>query len=168
LTRSERVSGYVKQTFSPLAFARAVAYAEIETLRHDPAEWGGKPAGLGARVGSGLARHVVRGTLEYGASALLHEDNRYLRSPQHGFWRRMRYAVVSTFLARHDNGRRGFGFSRIGSAAGASFIARAWLPRSVATAGAAASSFGISIGADVGFNVFHEFWPDLRRHFRRR
>jgi hypothetical protein len=34
--------------------------------------------------------------------------------------------------------------------------------------GAGASSFGISIGVSVGSNVLREFWPDLKRHFRRR
>ena len=75
-----------------------------------------------------------------------------------------KYAVVSTFLARHDNGNQYFSFSRIGSAAGTAFISREWQPRSTTTAGDGAVSFGISMGSDVGFNIVREFWPGLRRH----
>jgi hypothetical protein len=100
---------------------------------------------------------VIRGTLEYGASGLLHEDNRYLHSDKKGFWKRTGYALASSFLTRHDNGKRGFAFSRIGSAGGAAFIVRAWLPRSVATVGAGASSFGITVALDAGANVLREF-----------
>ncbi len=109
---------------------------------------------------------AVRGTLEYGVSAALHEDNRYFVSGQTGFFRRTKYAVVSTLLARHDGGNQSFSFSRIGSAAGAAFISRAWQPRSITSAGDGTVSFGISMGSDIGFNVVREFWPSLRRHFR--
>jgi len=104
--------------------------------------------------------------LEYGVSAALHEDNRYFVSGQNGFFRRTKYAIVSTLLARHDNGDQSFSCSRICSAAGATFISRAWQPRSTNSAGDGAVSFGISMGSDIGFNVFREFWPGLRRHRR--
>jgi hypothetical protein len=75
--------------------------------------------------------------------------------------------VTSTFLARRPDGRRCFALAGIGSAAGASAIARTWLPRSALGAGAAAGSFGLTIAADVGSNLLREFWPDLKRRFRR-
>jgi len=167
MTRSERVRAYLLGTFGRKALAGSAMHAEIGQLTHDPKEWGGNPAGYGARFGSAFAQHIIRGTLQYGASALLHEDNRYLASGKKGFWKRTEYAVSSTFLARRDNGRRCFAFARIGSAGGAAFIARVWLPRSVATASAGASSFGLTIAYDVGSNMLREFWPDLKRHFRR-
>lgn len=163
-TRSERVGTYVTDTFGNKAIAGTAAHAGIDTLRRSPQEW----TGFGPRMAAGLAQHVVRGTLQHGAAALLHEDNRYRPAQRKGFWKRSKYAVLSTFLARHDNGRRGFAFSRIGSAAGASFIARAWLPRSIATVGAGASSFGISIAADLGMNMLREFWPDLKHKLGRK
>jgi hypothetical protein len=168
MTRGERLRGYLTGTFGHNSLAAAAVRAEIGQWRHDPKEWGRDASGYGQRMGSAFAQHFIRHTLEYGASSLLHEDNRYLRSGRAGFWKRMKYAVASSFLARHDNGRRSAGISRLGSAAGAAFISRAWLPRSIATVGAGASSFGISIGVSVGSNVLREFWPDLKRHFRRR
>jgi len=162
-TRSERIGAYVSSTFGPLPIAGTVAGAAIGHVRNDPREWGRQPGGFAARLGSGLATHVVRGTLEHGAAALLHEDNRYRRSTAHGFWNRSRHALIASFLARHDNGRYGFGFSKIGSAGGAAFLSRLWMPRSAATLGAGFSSFGITIAADVGVNFLREFWPDLKK-----
>lgn len=168
MTNSERLGAYVTDTYGPKTIARSAAHAGLGIARGTPKEWGGGVSGFGARMSSGLAQHIVRGTLKHGAAALLHEDNRYRPSGRTGFWKRAKYSVASTFLARHDNGRRGFAFSRIGSAGGAAFISRAWMPRTIATAGAGASSFGITIAADVGINMLHEFWPDLKRKLGRK
>jgi hypothetical protein len=167
MTRSERLRSYITGTFGLKALANTGAKAELNEIRNNPHQWGRTAGGYGKRLGSGLAQHVIRGTLQYGASSLLHEDNRYFRSHGTGFWQRTRYAVASSFLARRDNGSRRFSFSRVGSAAGSSFISRAWIPGTAATAGAGAASFGITIGIDVGFNMLHEFWPDIKSHLRR-
>jgi hypothetical protein len=97
----------------------------------------------------------------------LHEDNRYIRSSDHGFWKRSKYAIGSTFVARNDAGRKHFAYSRVGAAAGSSFISRVWQPRSANSAGDGAVSFGISMATDVGGNVFREFLPDLKSKFRK-
>lgn len=166
MTRSERFHNYLVRVAGPQPFITAAATAGISQAEGTPKEWGGGAEGYGKRSGSAFAEHFIRGTLEYGVSAALHEDNRYFVSGQTGFFRRTKYAVVSTLLARHDNGDQSFSFSRIGSAAGAAFISRAWQPRSITSAGDGAVSFGISMGSDIGFNVVREFWPGLRRHFR--
>jgi hypothetical protein len=168
MTRSERFRHYLTGTFGPKALNRPAAGAEFMQLRNVPKEWGSNSEGFGPRLGSELAQHIIRGTMQYGVSAALHEDNRYLRSGKKGFWKRTGYAVSSTFLARRPDGRRRFSFSRFGSAGGASFIARTWMPPSIATAGAGASSFGLTIAFDVGSNVFREFWPDIKRNFKGR
>jgi hypothetical protein len=104
----------------------------------------------GERVGNIFAQHVIRGTLAYGVSSALHEDNRYFVSRETGFLRRTKYAVLSTLLARHDNGSRSFSFSRIGGSAGAAFISREWQPRSTNTAGDGAVAFGFTMAAPDG------------------
>jgi hypothetical protein len=166
MTRSERFRNYLIRVAGPQPFITAAAAAGISQAEDTPKEWGGGAEGYGKRIGDAYAQQFIRGTLEYGLSAALHEDNRYFVSSQTGFFRRTRSAVLSTLLARHDSGNQSFSFSRIGSAAGAAFISRAWQPRSITSAGDGAVSFGISIGSDMGFNVLREFWPGLRHHFR--
>ena len=168
MTRSERFRNYVLGLADFQSIVTAAASSGIRQAENSPKEWQGGAEGYGYRVGDAFAQHVIRHTLQYGASALLHEDNRYFVSGETGFAHRVKYAVASTFLARHDNGQREFSFSRVGSAAGTAFISRLWEPRSTTSAGDGAISFGIAMGSDIGFNVFREFWPDLKRHLRKR
>ena len=167
MTRSERLRNYLRGLGDGESIVRAAFSAGIRQAENSPKEWQGGAEGYGYRVGDAFAQHVVRRTLQYGASAILHEDNRYFVSGQSGFMKRAKYAVASTFLARRDNGEQRVSFSRLGGAAGAAFISRIWQPRSTTSAGDGAVSFGIAMGGDAGFNLFREFWPDLKRHFHK-
>lgn len=167
MTRSERFSYYLRGLVDGEAVLRAAASAGIRQAMNSPKEWGGGAEAYGERVGNGFAEHIINRTVQSGMAAALHEDNRYFVSGQTGFFRRTKYAIKSTLLARHDNGNQYFSFSRIGGAASAGFISRLWQPRSTNSAGDGAESFGITMASDVGFNVFREFWPDLKRHFKK-
>jgi hypothetical protein len=167
MSSQERLGNYVSGLVDYESVVRAAASAGISQASGTPKEWGGGAEGFGERVGNAYAEHVIRRTLQYGISAALHEDNRYFVSGQTGFFRRTKYAVKSTFLARHDNGSQSFSFSRFGGAAGSAFISREWQPRSTTSAGDGAVVFGFSMASDIGFNVFREFWPDMKRHFHK-
>ena len=167
LTSSERLSNYLGGLIDWETVVSSAASAGISQAEGHPKEWGGGAEGFGLRVGDTYAYHFVDRTFRYGLSAALHEDNRYFASGQTGFWKRTKYAIKSTFLARHDDGSQHLSISRFGGAAGGAFVSRIWQPRSRTTAGDGAVSFGITMGSDVGFNVFREFWPDLKRRFHR-
>jgi hypothetical protein len=167
MTSHERLGNYVAGLGSLEAVVRAAASAGIAQANGTPKEWGGGAKGFGERMGNAFAQHVIRDTLEYGISATLHEDNRYFVSGETGFFRRTKYAVKSTFLARHDNGSQSFSFSRIGGAAGSAFISRAWQPNSKTTAGDGAVTFGFGMITTIGFNVVREFLPEMKRRFHK-
>jgi len=167
MTRSERFSRYVRGIADIESVTRAAVSSGIGQATRTPKEWGRDSGGYGQRIGNAYAQHVIHRTLQYGISAALHEDNRYFPSDQTGFLHRIGYAMTSSLLARHDDGSRSLSFSRIGSAAGTAFISRAWQPRSTTNAGDAATSFGITMATDTAFDVFREFWPDLKRHLRK-
>ncbi|SRR5216684_655957 len=124
-TRSERFRSYLIGAAGPQSFITAAATAGFSQAEGTPKEWGRGAEGYAKRIGCAFAQHFIRGTLEYAVSAALHEDNRYFVSGQAAFFRRTKYAVLNTQLARHDNGDQSFSFSHIGSAAGAAFISRA-------------------------------------------
>jgi hypothetical protein len=123
-TRSERFRNYLIRVAGPQPFITAAATAGFSQADGTPKEWGGGAEGYGKRIGSASAQPFIRGTLEYAVSAALHENNRYFVSGQAAFFRRTKYAVLTTLLARHDNGDQSFSFSHIGTAAGAAFISR--------------------------------------------
>ena len=159
LTASERLRLYVTRTFGPGAIAKAAAIGVITQWSDKPKEWEGGAQAYAERFGNSLAQHVIRRTIESGAAAALHEDNRYVRSTEIGFWKRSKHAVASVFIAKNDAGAEHFAYSRFGGAVGASFISRAWQPHSTNTSGDAAVNFGIAIAADMGWNVVKEFRP---------
>jgi hypothetical protein len=167
LTTSERWRRYFLGAFGPGAILTSAASGGIRQWENSPKEWGGGAKAFGERFGNSMAEHVMRETLEFGASAALHEDNRYFRSTDTGFWRRTKHAVASTFVAHNNAGGTHFAYSRFGSAAGTAFISRIWQPRSANSAGDGAANFGTAIGLDVGLNFVREFLPrGVTKHFK--
>ena len=41
-----------------------------------------------------------------------------------------------------------------------------WQPRSTTSAGDGAVSLAVTMGADIGFNLFRKFWPGTKRNTR--
>ena len=167
MTASERARLYLRNAFGPTAVLRAAASGGIEQWKNAPKEWGGGAEAYGDRFGNAFAKHVIREALEFGGSTALHEDNRYVPSTDTGFFKRTRHAVASIFVARNEAGGEHFAYSRFGSVLGSSFISRLWQPRSEDSSGDALTSFGLTMVSDMGWNVFHEFAPSLRKHLRK-
>jgi hypothetical protein len=161
MTESERLRLYLRSLVNPISLVSSAAAAGIGQWRDSPKEWEQGAGGYSRRYGSSYAENIVRQTMIFGTSSLFHEDNRYIRSEESSVGRRVGYAVASTFLARKDDGRRRFSFSRIMSFAGAAFISRQWQPPSTSTNRSAAIHFGTSLGVAAGFNVAREFLPGV-------
>jgi hypothetical protein len=161
LTAHQRLIVYLKDTVNPVSLLRSAASAGWGQWRNRPEEWGQGSHAFEKRIVSSYAEHITVTTLMYGASSLLHEDNRYLRSGETGAKARVRYALESSFLARHNDGTRHVSLSKIGAIVGAALISRTWQPESTRGLRPAAVNVGVMIGASAGFNVLREFLPDL-------
>jgi hypothetical protein len=161
MTQAERLRYYLNHMFSAESVLRSATGSAINQELDTPHEWGQGAEGYGRRFGSSYGTHIIQSTAMYGTSAVLHEDNRYFRSGQTGFGVRLKYAIASTFLARHDDGTRHLSFSRIGSDAAAAVISRAWQPPSTIGPVHAAHAFGIFVGVEAAMNVAREFLPAI-------
>jgi hypothetical protein len=158
LTESERLRLYLRRAFGPAGIIRAAAGGGIGQATDSPKEWRGGAEAYGKRVGNSLATHIIGKTFEYGMSELLREDNRYIPSDEVGFLSRAKHAVGAAFVARNEEGRGHFAFSRFGGAASSAFISRIWQPHSTNSAGDAAVTFGLLMANDIAGNFIHEFW----------
>ena len=161
MTQEARLRSYGKELVSPVSFLSSAVGAGIGQWRDRPPEWKQGGEGFGLRFGSSFAQHVTGSTLMFGLSSALHEDNRYFQSGDAAFGSRLRYALESTVLARHDDGSRHVSFSRIGALAGAAMISRAWQPAHYRTVRGGVASFGVSMAVTAGFQVAREFLPAL-------
>jgi hypothetical protein len=163
-TSKERLKIYSEDLASPFHFFLAGVSAGITQAQNTPSAWGQGAEGYGRRFANYYASATVSNVLQMFGEDLLHEDNFYYGSGEHGIWRRMKYAVKSSVLARGRDGSQHFSISQVGSTAGAAFISRLWQPRTNDSAGDGAVSFGISMATNAGVNVIREFLPDVTRH----
>ncbi len=163
LTQRERTSLYFKTMVNPLGFVKAGFSAGIDQWNDKPEEWEQGASGYGQRFASILGTYSIQRTVTFGLASALQEDNRYFNSGKTGFWPRAGYALSSSVLARHDNGRRYVSISELGGVAAGAFLSRTWQPPSQHSAGDAAVSFGITMANNMAFSVVKEFLPDLGR-----
>jgi hypothetical protein len=163
MTQEERNKLYVKTMLNPLGYLKAAASGGIDQANDKPPEWEQGASGYGKRFANILGQYTIQRTVTFGASSLLHEDNRYFNSGKHGIWPRTGYALTSGILARHNDGSRNFSISQVGGVAAGAFLSRLWQPPSQSSAGDGAVSFGLTMASNAGFGIVKEFLPDLGR-----
>ena len=163
LNQRERNIIYGKSLINPIWYFKGAMSGAWDLKNDKPEEWEQGASGYGKRVANIMGQYAIQRSVAFGLESLLHEDNRYFGSGRKGFWRRTGYAMSSSILARHDNGRRYPSVSQVAGFASGAFISRAWQPPSTQTAGDAAVSFGISMGFNVLTCELKEFLPDILR-----
>ena len=163
MTQEQRTHLYYKSMVNPILYLKAGFSAGINQWNDKPEEWEQGASGYGKRYADIVGQYYIQKTVTFGASSLLHEDNRYFNSGKSGFWPRVGYAVESGILARHDDGSRHISISQIGGTAAGAFLSRLWQPPSQSSAGDGAVSFGITMASNMGFSVVKEFLPDVGR-----
>ena len=169
LTFGERLDLYGHSIVNPASLAAPAIGAAINQARDEPPEWGQGAAAFGDRFASGYGEMLLNRTIRFGVAAMDHEDPRFYHSNETGFWRRFRSAALQTVVVRTDSGRRIPALSRFAGAYGAAFIANEWYPPNRSTPGHALKMGSIAMSTTTGWNVFREFWPDIKqRLFNRR
>jgi hypothetical protein len=163
LTPKERLVLYAQDLFGPFHFLMAGVSAGITQLQDSPKQWGEGAQGYGIRYANYYGYATLSSILQMGGEDLLHEDNLYYGSGEHGAWQRVKYAVKSSVLARGSDGTQHFSVSQVGSTAAAAFISRLWQPAGDRSAADGLESFGISMATNAGVNVAREFLPDITR-----
>jgi hypothetical protein len=143
--------------------------AGVNQWANDPPEWEQGMKGYGRRYGHKLLNRGVENAIAFSVATALRQDPRYFYSSKRGFWPRTKHAVVHTFLTRTDSGGTTFSAWRFAGNYGASFVSNSWRPDRINNVSHALERGTISIGFDVGANIFKEFWPDIKRRvFKRR
>jgi hypothetical protein len=94
-------------------------------------------------------------------------DSRYRRSQAERFWPRLGHALFSTVAASKGEGGYALGVPTLAGTYGAAFAANLWYPHSKNSPQDALVRGTVSLGCTAGKNVLKEFWPDLKRLFKR-
>ena len=154
---------YTERLVNPDAVVRSGAAAGLDQALTNPYEWGGGIAGYGRRLGSAFGTHLVRSSIHFGVSKLLHEELNYSRSNEKGFGPRLKYALLNTVITRKTTTqRKTFAVGETSGIVGGGFISRLWHPASYHTVASGFAATGVGFGVEAGMNVLHEFWPEIR------
>jgi len=159
---------HAESFYRPSSIAGTVAYAGILQGVGSPAEWGQGGGAYGKRLASTVGGSAIHGVLAFGLDSTLHQDPRYFRSRNIGFWRRTGHALRGTVLTRTDRGGETLSTWRIGSAYGAAFLSNQWYPDRLNTVRRGLQQGSLRLGFDLVSNLGAEFWPDLKHKFLHR
>ena len=96
---------------------------------------------------------------------LFHTDPRYFRKGEGSAGHRIGYAMTRVFVTRTDSGHPTFNASEFLGAASSAALSTVYYPRSGSSTNDAVSRAGLGVAADMGWNVFKEFWPDIKKKF---
>jgi len=92
-----------------------------------------------------------------------HEDPRYYTLGTGGVFRRTVYAAGRLFITRTDSNEETFNLSEIMGNGAAAGMADLYYPRQQRGWTKTGQRWVLQLGFDGVFNVFEEFWPDIRR-----
>ena len=133
-------------------------------LRDSDPHYGINLDGWGERVGAAALRQATtRELTDSFLPILFREDPRYYRQAYGSYGSRAEYAATRIFIDRRDSGTQGFNFSDVLGRGMAAALTQTYYPQSSIGTGVVLRSWGISLAALGGTNLFSEFWPDARR-----
>ena len=113
LSGSERWHDYVHSVIGPLALISPVVTAGIGTIGGTPNFWDKNPGGFGQRLGTAFVARTANETVKASLSALLHEDNTYYQCTCRNVFARTGHALLTSVLAKNDNGHSTLAMGRI-------------------------------------------------------
>jgi hypothetical protein len=163
-----KLNFHAQSVFSPWSLAETAAYAGILQGLGTPKEWGQDAGAYGERFASAIGGSAIHGALAFSLDSTLHQDPRYYRSGDTGFWRRAVHAFRGTILTRTDSGGETLSTWRLGSDYGAAFLSNEWYPARLNTVRLGALQGSLRFGFDFASNLGSEFWPDIKRKMLRR
>ena len=137
--------------------------AEYGNLRNSDPKYGSNGEAFGKRLGAAALHQATTRVLTDGLLPIaFHEDPRYYRQAYGSYQSRTWHALRRVAFTQSNSGHRTFNFSDIlGRGMGAALTQTYYPSRSI-SGDVVMRTWGYSILALGGGNVFEEFWPDIK------
>lgn len=166
LTAREKFDVFLKHTYSPGTFAGAGIDAMKDDFRHKHSEYEQGWRGLGQRAGIELATSESDVFFQrFLIPTVLKQDPRYFRNPSLPLPKRALYSMSRVVITHADNGHNTFNASRIVGGAISQALSDLYVPGLRQGMTPIWNRVSFNLVRDAGFNLVHEFWPDLRKKF---
>jgi len=166
-TMNDRFRYAWRRSFAPENFALGMFTSGIQTWRGRPEEWGRDWEGYAQRFGMRMSRSILGNGIDFGVGAALGTDPRYRRLGSGGFGARLKHALGASFYHHDSGGRRVPAVSRFAGIAGSNIISNHWMPPGDNRKIDVLRRSGQQVAWHIGWTVFREFAPDLKRKLRR-
>jgi hypothetical protein len=167
LSAEEKARLAFKNTFGTRALANRALLAGLNQWMDHPEEWESGTRGYGKRFASRMGRLAVRNAVQLSTDLAFKTDPRYDRCDCAGFLPRAGHAWRRVLLARRDSGGEMIGVSRLAGAYVTPMITDQWYPARLNTWSHKLESGTWFLGWRGVNNMLKEFWPDIKRTFRR-
>jgi hypothetical protein len=153
-------TAFVENVFSTGTLAKFSLGLLYDQATVQAPRWGSGAAGFRKRAEWRMAGLFSRAAAEYGVARLRGTETGYERCRCKGFLPRSRHAIVSEFVERRAEGGLAAPIARASGIAAAVGVTSLAQRSGVGDAGKHAT---VLVGADAGFNVLQEFWPEIKR-----
>jgi hypothetical protein len=168
LSGKQKFKLFLKSTYAPYTFFSAAIGATLAQSEGQWSGYGGGVPGWGKRFGASLtdteSRRFIQGFV---LSTALHQDPRYFRSKKKKVIPRAWYAVTRVVVTKSDDGGDAFNTSEFLGALFTSSLQNAYYPERDRGFGKTMDRFLGALSSDASSNLLREFWPDMRRIFRK-
>ncbi len=169
LTGKQRWQYYINQNFFSVgAFLGPVLSAGLDQVSDEPPEGGGGVKGYSERLASRLGTGIIQGSTQSLGCAILGQEPRYIRSSDEGVFHRIGHAFVFSLITYNKEGKKRIAFATLGSYYVSSVATDAWFPERYTALGDGIRDGNRQVILSGFVNQFQEFWPEIRRLFRRK
>jgi hypothetical protein len=155
--------------FDPFTWGFTALQAGIQQKANSPKEYKQGMLGYSKRYGADFTDAFTNELFTVGVfPALLREDPRYFRRGSGSGLRRTGYAISRVLVARTDAGTHRLNYSEFLGNFTSGAISTAYYPNSERGFSDIASRAVFQIGYDALFNIFKEFYPDVKKKFSKK
>lgn len=167
ITPRQRVRWFINSTIGPQHVAGEIFLAACGTGLDRPNEYGPHWGGFADRFGIGMAGSATENAIETSVGLIHREDPRYFPVPKQPFKGRIGNVAWLTFAARDEDGMFGPAYARYVAIVSTNFLSNTWRAHSEANSRDALLRLSTGFAGRMAANAFQEFWPDVKRRFRK-
>jgi hypothetical protein len=165
MTADQKYAFALHQAFDPSTHLVNVFRSALVQAANGQPHFGQGWGAYEKRFAAGELDQITGSALIYGfLPTVLHDDPRYFRRGSGSAMDRAWYAVNRTFVTRNDNGTAAFNTSETLGQLISCGISTSYYPARDRTLRSVSANWAVDLGTSSIFNLFSEFYPDLKRH----